>query len=220
MARRPVKFNTKGFEKALEKAPRVLFVNMKETLKSTGRIFERELLKRRMSGRPGLNRRSGALARSHTSTVKGRSIKSLSMMSGIGGPAAPYAGIQEEGGTVKPTKGRMLAIPLRQAKTAAGVARFKSPRDVPGLFLVHTTSGNTILALDAGRTKKGRVKKRTKTSVGTFRSSGSIIPMYLLVPSVTIPPRLKFFDTWNSLEDSRTRFFDATIDLVVEVMVD
>lgn len=46
----------------------------------------------------------------------------------------PYARIQEQGGTVKPVRGQWLAIP--NSRTAAGVARNASPRDVPGLRFV------------------------------------------------------------------------------------
>lgn len=45
----------------------------------------------------------------------------------------PAARIQDEGGTVRPTRAKNLAIPLDAAKTAAGVPRWKSPREVAGL---------------------------------------------------------------------------------------
>lgn len=48
-----------------------------------------------------------------------------------------YARMQEEGGTIRPKKGRFLAIPMSNAKTAAGVPRWPTPRAVPGLFALN-----------------------------------------------------------------------------------
>lgn len=48
-----------------------------------------------------------------------------------------YARIQEEGGVVRAKKSRFLAIPMSNAKTAAGVPRWPTPRAVPGLFAIN-----------------------------------------------------------------------------------
>ena len=56
-----------------------------------------------------------------------------------GDAEVPYARIQEEGGTITPRNARFLAIPVGPALTAAGVSRFRSPRDVQGLHYQHGT---------------------------------------------------------------------------------
>jgi hypothetical protein len=47
------------------------------------------------------------------------------------GRSVLYARIQDRGGTVSPRRTKYLAIPLRAAKTAAGVPRFASARNDP-----------------------------------------------------------------------------------------
>lgn len=58
------------------------------------------------------------------------------------GPASPYAAIHETGGVIR-AKGRLLAIPIGPALTPAGVARYKSPRDLVGGFW--KSFGETVL---------------------------------------------------------------------------
>lgn len=49
----------------------------------------------------------------------------------LAGAEVVYAGIQERGGTVRPVRRKWLAIPTASVKTAAGVARYQTPRDFP-----------------------------------------------------------------------------------------
>lgn len=84
----------------------------------------------------------------------------------------PYGRIQEEGGTIKPVNGRFLAIPVGHALTAAGVARYPSPRDVPGLRFVPIRGGAM------GRLVRDVGGRRARTDL-----------YFLLVRSVTIRPK-------------------------------
>lgn len=83
-------------------------------------------------------------------------------------PGLPYARIQEEGGVVR-AKRRFLAIPTRAAQTRAGVSRYGSPRDVPGLRFVPLRGGSRGM-LVRGRGERAEV-------------------LFWLVPSVTIRPK-------------------------------
>lgn len=80
--------------------------------------------------------RSGRLRSSISGTARadGESVVVSVQAGGAGqrGPV-PYGRVQEEGPTIRPVNGRFLAIPVGPAKTAAGVARYASPRDVPNL---------------------------------------------------------------------------------------
>ena len=133
-------------------------------------------------------RSEGAAKRNATSTVHARSgrLRSSIMAVVTTGPTdftltlsagarqganVRYAKIHEMGGTVRPIKAKYLAIPVGPAKTAAGVARYASPRDAPvELRFVQSLKGQPLLVEQRG--KKGRV-----------------IVWYVLRRSVTIPAR-------------------------------
>ncbi len=129
-----------------------------------------------------LKRRTGALARSMGWRVdkdkygipegtigSGATLKTARMT---------YADIHETGGTIRPRRSRMLAIPLKNAQTSAGVERF-TPRDVMGgltkyndSFIGKGKSGNLIIF--------GVIKGMAKVKV---------VPLFLLKNKVEIPAR-------------------------------
>ncbi len=89
-----------------------------------------------------------------------------------------YANILEEGGTVRPVRAKKLAIPIGNALTPAGVARF-TPTELreglagySGSFIRKSKSGNLILF--------GTVKSVTKIKV---------IPLFVLKDKVRIPAK-------------------------------
>lgn len=86
--------------------------------------------------------------------------------------ARVHIGTEGQRIVIKPVSAKMLAIPLNAAKTAAGVARYKSPRDVPGLHLIKSKAGNLLLVKTIGKGK------------------GKIIPMFVLKSMVTVPARV------------------------------
>lgn len=167
------KFDTKKFEEALEKTPGRLFVGMRLSFTKIGNDYIRTLTKERLSGAgdKSLARRTGTLARSFAKTVAGSELNELNLMIFTD---VKYAPIHQFGGTIRPKKGKYLAIPLGAAKTRAGVARWTSPRDVPDLKY-------------GGRSAAGNILLRTVD--GT--------PMFVLVRQVTIKPRLGMFETWD-----------------------
>ena len=78
-----------------------------------------------------------------------------------------YAAIHEYGGTIRPSRRQFLTIPVHDSlRTGAGVARFASARDVPGLQYAETSGGQRLLI---------------------HEDSGEVF--YLLRRSVTLPPR-------------------------------
>jgi hypothetical protein len=116
-----------------------------------------------------LARRTGRLAGSIRGVV--RDDLSASVSAGLHGSPVAYARVQERGGTIRPRRGRYLAVPAGPARTAAGVSRYASPRDVPGLRFV-PWRGSGMLVKETG---KGKNK--------------SIEPWFFLVRSVTLKPR-------------------------------
>jgi hypothetical protein len=89
----------------------------------------------------------------------------------VGKPPVIYARIHEEGGTIRPTKARALAIPF------PGVTG--SPRQYPEAFILPKMKGFTIGIIALA--KEG--KRSTK-----------IIPLFLLRKQVTLPAR-RWFST-------------------------
>lgn len=109
--------------------------------------------------------RTGALRRSIASRVKEESGEHMLLLQAGAVGAAPYARMQEDGGEVRPTRGRFLAFPARggPAETAGGVARYPSPRSVPGLRFVATRGGaGGLLVKDIGGRGKGGRGARTE----------------------------------------------------------
>lgn len=106
-----------------------------------------------------LNRQTGTLAKSLTGTgLRVDGVPALRM--GIfRGPALKYAGIQNLGtkkynpaspyDTIRPKKGKALAIPLDPVKTGTGLDKYGGPRGFPGElhFIPFRKSGIAIGAL-------------------------------------------------------------------------
>jgi hypothetical protein len=107
------------------------------------------------------------------------------------GPADAYAETQEKGGTIKPKKGKYLAVPLPAALTGAGVIKGDyNVSDLRTLKLIcfRSKAGNLILAKKLDRAKRVRkfvVRNRQATYLdGRF----DFIPLFVLKNEVTIPP--------------------------------
>lgn len=65
-------------------------------------------------------------------TVQGSPLSAILSAGGrTGGKNTVYARLQDQGGTIRPVRRKWLAIPTPEVKTAAGVARYASPRDYP-----------------------------------------------------------------------------------------
>ena len=140
--------------------------------------------------RPGgaLRGRSGGLARSWTTrggAVLESSVKSTGATASIGSKH-PAAAIQNYGGTVN-SKGKLLAIPVGPAKTAAGVAKHASPREVPGLVFIKTRNGKLLLVKPDMARLKGGVRV-SRGSLVTHRTTGTFTTWFVLVDYVMIQP--------------------------------
>lgn len=88
-----------------------------------------------------------------------------------------YAATQEYGATIRPVKGKFLAIPVGPALTGAGVARV-APRDLPLRFVPTRRGGVLVLKTDQ-RSASGRLTRQGRAGTVYF----------VLVREVTIPSR-------------------------------
>ena len=125
-----------------------------------------------------LSSRSGDLANSLDSRVKGRG-SNLRLSVTIGdSKTAKYVWTHEEGATIRPVKVKFLTIPQPDNLTAGGVVRYPSARALIG----------------TGRTyRKGRAIFLRKGG----KAQDSDPMLWALVKKVTIQPRLKFRSTWT-----------------------
>lgn len=143
------------------------------------RVGETALGSARLNATSRLNVRTGRLRGSMAVGVEQAGDVTTLTLSG-GGPAVRYARMQDIGsqaalgGPILP-KGRLLAVPFADGLTPAGVARYASPRDVPGGFWMKSAYGNPIFARYASKGRKG-VKK------------GSLEVLFIGLRSVVIKP--------------------------------
>lgn len=123
-------------------------------------VFNGQIAREQMSGRPGLKRQGGTLARASRVVTRGWG-RSFVVQGQFGYPSAPYVKVHQDGGPFT-SRGKLFSIPLTRE------ARGKWPRDWgKGLFFVKSRRGNLLLM--------------DKTS----RS-----PQYVLKRTINIPKRL------------------------------
>lgn len=192
------KIDTKAFDKAVKKVPKLLAKSIEFGLQQIGDEFIAEM-QDVFTTKPGgpfksnqtkskLINRTGTLRRS----IRGPIITGANDANGmtlrvtIGDSlTAHYARIQEEGGTIKPKRARALTIPLPANKTGAGRVRFTRARDVPGGFILNTTNGKAFIVSED---EKGEF---------TF--------WFMLVGQVKVPARLGFRRRWKSKRNAKRR---------------
>ncbi len=111
----------------------------------------------RLAATTRLRVRTGRLRNSITSQLQRREgAFEITLSAGGGRRPVEYAAAQEYGASIRPRRGRYLAIPLPGALTAAGAlrARFAVPgglRMVGGLFAVRGRSGRMLLVEKKGK---------------------------------------------------------------------
>lgn len=144
----------------------------------------------------GLAVRTGALKGSAQS---GGVVDNGAKVSGkvLVGQGLPYAQIQEDGGTVVPTHGQFLAIPLDAAKTPAGVARF-APRDAVANGYDRTFIEDGIIF---GAKWNG--------------SRNDFVPLFKLVRSVTIPAHHFVRDAFKKMQPKIEAEINAAVKRAV-----
>ena len=198
---------------ALSKMRRELIAKRREMREAARHILDRgyrewenAMISRHLSGPTGptsVSVRTGRLRSSLRKvgpTLKGNVVEVGGRL-GVGSTDVQgRARIHEFGGIIRPKRARMLAIPTRRARTAAGVARVRSPRQVPGLFVIRSR-GRVLLARKTGvlgrKTPGGGV-------AGRRAGRGTLEIMYVLVPQVRMPARLNARKEWRHMS-SRAR---------------
>lgn len=178
--------------------------NVFNLFQAHGNAFDARLKIERMSGRPGVNRRTGNLASGwNIQTIStGNSITTTNWLSG---PAAEkdghhgYGWVQENGKDIVPVKAKYLWIPTEENMTPTGVARISPTEAIErgGFFAKGVFFGKTI-------TKTQKASSRAlKGAVGykghIFAGGEKIVPLFILKTHVRVDPRLGATDLWNSM---------------------
>ena len=150
-------------------------------LKKGVKLAAGKVVKDYISGQ-SLKRRSGNLARA----IDGWLVSDLEGVVGVrpNSAVAKYAWLLgDEQKTIVPKKAKFLAIPIGEGVTGAGVARYKSPRDVPDGFFIKSKAGRLLFGYKRGKR-------------GKFR------PLFVLVKSVFVQGSGALYDgVTDSLDD-------------------
>ena len=171
---------------------------MNKALASWGRTYWRRLVEERLSGRPGLNRRSGNLSRDWVVETSGEA-EEMSVTVRTQGAANAYAGIQERGGTIKPVNGRYLWIPLAANLMSNGMAHLTPSQAIQQPHFIRWDRGPVFFG-----------KSPVKQSKKSFAENFGIVPLFVLKTSVTIPARMGAGQLFQSmLPDLKTSISDA-----------
>lgn len=157
-----------------------------------GQEWTRRLVSERLSGRPGVNRRTGNLARSFKSrTFDSTLLGAIVLDVQPEGPGAKYANLQEFGGTIKPVRAKNLWIPIAGNLTPAGVARITPTEAINrgGFFAKGVFFGKPL--------------------VGRGKAKANPVPLFALKKSVTVPGRMGAERLWGESMPSLTARLDA-----------
>lgn len=161
-----------------------------------GQDWTRRLVSERLSGRPGVNRRTGNLARSFKSRTFDSSLLGAIVLDvQPEGPGSEYAHLQEFGGTIRPKRAKNLWIPIAGNLTPAGVARITPTEAISrgGFFAKGVFFGKAL-------TKKAPQQSRALGGSGfkgkTIDRGAVITPLFVLKKSVTVKGRMGASRLW------------------------
>lgn len=169
-----VRVDARLLNEAIAKVPGKLFQEVSRELLREMRLFESELIETRLSGDP-LKVRSGSLRRSWKTGIEGNRLENLYAWTASTSKAAATHEFGDP--NRKPRTAKMLAIPLDAAKFPSGTARYNSP-------LRQTLDG------EFSKTWVARMPSGKLILFGQKGQTGGAIPLFVLVPSVSIPARM------------------------------
>lgn len=211
----------------------------------SGEEFVGKMQRERFRGYTGPGRNTTDILQNRSKRLKnsiGYDVLGKTELEGMGltvfSSGTPYARIQEYGGTIVPVNKKFLTIPLDAALTESGVSRYPSAAYLfdkypKQMFVLKTKAGQLFVCSrgepgsqppprprvpaknDAERI--ARLEQRvSRLKKGLSQYPSDIVFLYKLVTSVTIPPRLGFYKTWNDLADSRRARIERAVAAAVE----
>ena len=183
-----IKIDYKRLQEALDRAPEATREAFMADVGAHHFRFARQM--KRVNLRQYLHHRTGTLSRGLRTTKDERSTRVTTYFAGV-----DYAEIHETGGTITPQKKEWLKVPLAPALTKGGDLRARW-RFWPRSFVFTSRGGKKFIAQ---RDEEG---------------SGFTL-LFVLVKSVTIPPRMEYMTTWERMEGSRAAAINAMADRIL-----
>lgn len=171
---------------------------------------QHELRVKQSFGRPGrLKSRSSLLKNSIRSSpareTQGRPEASVF----VAGPT--YGQIQEQGGVVRPKRGRYLTIPLSGAKTKGGDVRAAAK------LVKRGDQWETAQRVPGAANRETWIRRKSASSrpvIFVEGKNGRPIPLYVLARSAKIPARFGFVRDWDDAAAKRERQWQQALDAV------
>lgn len=157
-----------------------MFSRARRAMLTWSNAYLHELVLERMSGDPGVNRRTGNLSRDWVVSVDGDSLSSLSTTVKTQGTANAYAGALEYGADINPKTAQNLWIPMPDNLTDKGVAK-TSPTEAidAGGYYVHDDKDGLVF-------------------MGVYGKGTAPVALFHLVKHVHIDPKLGAGDLFQS----------------------
>lgn len=192
-----VKIDARRYRALLARAPKAFTKALNTSADLIGEDFEKRFKKDRLSGRPGVNDRSGQLKsdfRYRLKRTKGIQQVYFSFANNR------YARIQEHGGTIIPVRREWLTIPVGPALDSRGVSKGRARR-FPGLQFIKINEQTALLVAKQkpstfGIRRSGRfykILKRVGKKTGFLKAKTKVGKVYfVLKKSVFVPARMGF----------------------------
>ena len=196
-----VEIDMARLKSALALLPKELKHQLGDAFDHSSLSFLKKFRRERLSGRPGVIGRYGAgnlFTKFHRASLVPQS-STLDDMGMRIWTDSEVAKRQEEGGIVKAGMGKKLAVPLSKNKemfTSRGKLKsaYKKPRLIKNIIRISGGSdGSQFLA---------KWIKRTNL----------IKRLFVLKEKTVTPPRLKFYETWASLQNERIMNVNKAVD--------
>jgi len=188
-----LRIDTRGLEQALKRAPISIFFGLRKELQDHMSDFDAALQTQRLSGRPGLRRRTGGLAGSFNRQTTGDRIDNLRVRYGTN---KEYAKIHQHGGTIRAKRSKYLTIPTYLNRTPTGTTR-RDARSFPNVAFVRSRRGRLIML--AGD------------------DPNDLRPMFILVKEVKVPARLGMFELWDKGKPALVSRMNRRISTVLQM---
>lgn len=197
MSETSVEINTAKLDKALRLFPKQLKNELGDGMDHISRKFLSTFRKSRLQGPPGIKTRPhGIFTHFSRASLVSQDIEGMGM---IIFSDSKIAKLHQEGGTVQPSSGGALAVPLsmRPEMFVGGQypgrvkKQYKEPKQRKDIIEIES-NGKKFLA---------KVKKKSR----------DLLLLFVLKNKVRIRPRLGFYQTWDSMQNERIIILNKSI---------